>query len=82
MTGRKDDNVLFNDAFNTFHLRLYGVGHMVKDHSAKEENHFSHYKCYSFRLAARVLLYAPSHRQDSTLRLNGSTMRDRSNAPP
>ena len=22
--------------------------------------------CYSFRLAARVLLYAPSHRQDST----------------
>ena len=26
-------NILFNDALNTFYLRLYGVGHMVKDHS-------------------------------------------------
>ena len=25
--------VLFNDAPNTFYLRLYGVGHMIKDHS-------------------------------------------------
>ena len=25
--------ILFNDAFNTFYLRLYGVGHMVNDHS-------------------------------------------------
>ena len=33
---RKDGNVLFNDAFNTFYLRLYGVGHMVKDHSDNE----------------------------------------------
>ena len=24
---------LFNDALNTFYLRLYGVRHMVKDHS-------------------------------------------------
>ena len=23
--------VLFNDALNTFYLRLHGVGHMVKD---------------------------------------------------
>ena len=29
----KTGNVLFNDALNTFYLRLYGVGHMVKDHS-------------------------------------------------
>ena len=28
--------VLFNDALNTFDLRLYGVGHMVKDHSDSE----------------------------------------------
>ena len=44
-----------------FILRLYGVGHMV----VREET-----RCrqmgYSFRLTARVLLYAPSHRQDST----------------
>ena len=28
-----EGNVLFNDALNTFYLRLYDVGHMVKDHS-------------------------------------------------
>ena len=33
---RKEGNVLFNDAFNTFYLRLYGVRHMVKDHSDME----------------------------------------------
>ena len=30
MRGR---TFLFNDAFNTFYLQLYGAGHMVKDHS-------------------------------------------------
>ena len=35
-TGRKEGNVLFNDPLNTFYLRLYGVGHMVKDHSDSE----------------------------------------------
>ena len=34
--GRKEGNVLFNDALNTFYLRLYGVRHMVKDHSDSE----------------------------------------------
>ena len=33
---RKEGNVLFNDALNTFYLRLYGVRHMVKDHSDGE----------------------------------------------
>ena len=55
--GRKEGNVLFNDALNTFYLRLYGVRHMVKDHSDSEA---------TLRLTARVILYAPSHRQDST----------------
>ena len=32
----KEGNVLFNDALNTFYLRLYGVGRMVKDHSDSE----------------------------------------------
>ena len=31
--GRKERNVLFYYALNTFYLRLYGVIHMVKDHS-------------------------------------------------
>ena len=34
---------------------------MVKDHSDSERGDMG----YSFRLAARVLLYALSHRQDS-----------------
>ena len=33
---RKDGNVLFNDILNTFYLWLYGVKHMVKDHSDSE----------------------------------------------
>ena len=35
--GRKEGNVLFNDALNTYNLRLCGVGHMVKDHSDSEK---------------------------------------------
>ena len=38
---------------------------MVKDHSVREETH-CHHMGYSFQLAARVLLYAPFHRQDTT----------------
>ena len=33
---RKEGNVLFNNALNTFYLRLYEVRHMVKDHSESE----------------------------------------------
>ena len=51
----KEGNVLFHDALNTFYLRLYGIGHMVKDHLDSEMG-------YSFRLTARVLLYEKSHR--------------------
>ena len=37
--GKRERNVLFNDALNTFYLRLYGVRHniMVKDHSDSEK---------------------------------------------
>ena len=34
--GGKEGSVLFNDTLNTFYLRLYSVGHMVKDHSDSE----------------------------------------------
>ena len=35
--GRKEGNVLFNDALNILKkIRLYGVRHMVKDHSDSE----------------------------------------------
>ena len=35
MVQWKEGNVLFNDALNTFYLRLYGR-HMVKDHTESE----------------------------------------------
>ena len=62
--GRKEGNVLFNDALNTFYCtviwrRTYGKEPL------REETCCRHMG-YSFRLTARVLLYAPSHRQDST----------------
>ena len=34
--GRKEGNVLFNNALNTFYVPLYGVRHMAKDHSDSE----------------------------------------------
>ena len=32
----RKENVFFNDALNTFYLRLYGVRHIVKDYSDSE----------------------------------------------
>ena len=51
-----EENVLFNDAPNTFNLRLYGVGYMVKDL----------YLGCSFRLTGNYILYELSHRRHST----------------
>ena len=56
----------------TTHSTHFIYGYMASDiwyrttHIAKEETRCRHYMGYSFRLAARVLLYAPSHRQDNT----------------
>ena len=33
---------------------------------AREETRCRHYMGYSFRLAAMIILYAPSHNQDNT----------------
>ena len=35
--GRKEEHILFNDTLNTSYLWLYGVRHMVKDHSDSEK---------------------------------------------
>ena len=53
---RKEGNVLFNNALNTFVLRLYEVGHMVKDHSDSERRNPLPPHGYYFSLAARVRL--------------------------
>ena len=64
--GRKEGNVLFNDALNTF----YFYGYMASDIWLRtilivRKETRCHHIGYSLRLTARVLLYAPSHRQDS-----------------
>ena len=49
-----------------FILQLYGIRHiMVTDHSDSERGNCC-LMGYSFRLTARVLLYASYHRQDNT----------------
>ena len=47
-----EGSVLFNDALNTFYLRLlvYGVRHMVKDHSNSEKGNLLPPHGLSFRL--------------------------------
>ena len=62
----KEGNVLFNDALNTFYLRLYGVRHMVKDHSDSERGNLLPPHGLLFLFSSKILLYAPSHRQDNT----------------
>ena len=60
---RKEGNALFNGALNIL-FTVNGMRHMVKDHSNRRDETYCHMG-YFFRLAARILLYAPSHRQDS-----------------
>ena len=58
LLGRmKEGNVVFNNAFDTFYLRLYGVRHMVKDHYDSERGN---------SLPALHGLLFPISRQDST----------------
>ena len=63
---RKEGNVLFNDTLNTFYLRLYGVGHMVEEYSNSERGNPMPPHGLLFPLNNKVLLYAPSHRQNNT----------------
>ena len=50
----------------TARSRLYGVGHMVKDHSYSKRGNPLPPHGLLFPISTSVLLYAPSHRQDST----------------
>ena len=53
---------LSNDTLNTFYLQLYGVRHMVKDHSAREETHY-HDMSYSFRVQQGLFyMHHPTYR--------------------
>ena len=64
---KKERNVLFNDALNTFYLRLYGVRHMVKDHSDSEKGNSlpPHRLLLSINSKGSFICTIP-HRQDNT----------------
>ena len=49
-----------------FILRLYGVGHMVEDHSDSEGGNPLPPHRILLLINSKGSLYAPSHRQDST----------------
>ena len=57
---RKEGNVLFNDALNTFYLRLYGVRHMVKDHLDSERGNPLPPHGLLFPISSKGYLYAVS----------------------
>ena len=56
---RKEGNVLFNDALNTFYLWLFGVVHIVKDHSDSERGNPLLPHGLPFQTSRKGSLYAP-----------------------
>ena len=65
MEGTKEENVLFNDALNTFYLWLYGIKHMVKYHSAKEETS-CHRNGLLLPISSKLSFICTTHRLDSS----------------
>ena len=61
MVRRKE--MFYLTTHSTHLFTLYGVGHMIKDHSDSEREETSCcHMGYSLRLAANVLLYALAYR--------------------
>ena len=57
----------FNDALNTFYLRLYGVTHMVKDHSDSERGNLLRPHGLLFLTSSKgSFICASSHRKNNT----------------
>ena len=59
-------SVSYNHKHNRIHRILYRCPSLMMFKSWLPQVILCHHIGYSFRLTARVLLYAPSHRQDST----------------
>ena len=64
--GRKEGNVLFNNALNILFYSYMASDIWLRTILIVREETCCRHIGYSYRLTARVLLYAPSHRQDST----------------
>ena len=63
--GYMEGNVSFNDALNTFYLRLYGVRHIVNDQSDSERKPAAATWATICDRQQGFFLYASSHRQDN-----------------
>ena len=85
-------NVLFNNALNTFYLGLYGIKHMVKDHSDIERGNPLLPHGLLFLINSKgsficIILQTGWHIPQSWItgwngnKLNGSTMKERSDNP-
>ena len=59
--GKRKKNILYL----TMHSTCFIYGYVASDMIAREETRCRHFIGYSFRLPARVLLHARSHRYDS-----------------
>ena len=66
MLDLKEGNALFNDSLNTFNLRLYGVGHMVKDHSDSERGNPLPTHGLLFPISSKGYLHHPTYRMTHT----------------
>ena len=64
--GRKEGTVLFNDALDTFYLRLYGIDHMVNDHSDSERGNPLPPPGLLFPINSKGSFICTTLRQDST----------------
>ena len=67
--GRKEEHVLFNDTLNTFYLRVYGVRHMVRDHSDSERGNPLHPHRLLLSINSKVPVRKPgnTHRERNGL---------------
>ena len=73
---KKEENVLFNSTRNTFYIRLYDLKNISERERERErwgvggeegrKKPAATTTWGTLQLAARDLLYAPTHRQDST----------------
>ena len=61
----KEGKFVFNDALNTFYLRLYGVRHMVKDHSDSERGKLQPPDGLLFSTNGKGSFICTSYRQDN-----------------
>ena len=64
--GRTEENVLFNDGLNTFYLRLYGVRHIVKDHSDSKRGNPMPPHWLLFPISSKCSFICTNPQQDST----------------